>query len=117
VLRSRERGGEVVVDRVFDAPALAAADLGVAMGGGTALASDAAGVTVLDDDLSKLETVVRIANATRRRTRRNIGWAFLYNSVAVPLAAAGALNPLFAAAAMATSSLLVTLNSSRSLIE
>ena len=102
-----------VGDGSNDAPALAAADLGVALESGTPLAVDAADAVVTTDDLRTVEAVFEVTRATRRRIRENLGWAFLYNVVAVPLAAAGLLNPLFAAVAMATSSLVVVVNSRR----
>jgi len=114
--RLREAGTTVMVgDGSNDAPALAAADLGISLESGTRLAADAADAVVTTDDLTTVPEVFRLTAATKRRLRENLGWAFLYNALAVPAAAVDALNPLVAAVAMASSSLLVVGNSARSL--
>ncbi|WP_338741011.1 cation-translocating P-type ATPase [Haloplanus salilacus] len=112
--RLRADGTTVMIgDGSNDAPALAAADLGISLESGTRLAADAADAVVTTDDLTTVPEVFDLTAATKRRIRQNLGWAFVYNAVAIPVALIGALNPLVAAVAMAASSLLVVANSSR----
>jgi Cu2+-exporting ATPase len=114
VERLRADGTTVMVgDGSNDAAALAAADLGVSLESGTRLAADAADAVVTTDDLTTVPEVFDLTATTKRRIRQNLGWAFLYNAVAVPVAFVGALNPLVAAVAMGASSLLVVANSAR----
>jgi len=100
-----------------DAPAIAEADLGIAFGVPTSLAAEAADVVIPRGSLDQVFIAFELIEITRRRIRQNIGWAFLYNAFAIPLALSGLLNPLLAALAMATSSFLVVWNSSRKILK